>query len=59
MLKLSPVTSCIKGQRIQLLGHIMRREVKEIVKSSIGMDLTQGKQPRKDGLTQLKKIQKH
>jgi len=32
LLKLIPVTSCIKGQRIQLLGHIMRKGENKIVR---------------------------
>jgi len=45
MLELAPVTSFIKGQRIQWLGHIMRRGEDETVRVVLEWK-PQGKSPR-------------
>jgi len=45
LLKLAPVTSFIKGQRIQWLGHIMRREENEVVRVALEWK-SQGKRPK-------------
>jgi sorting nexin-29 len=45
MLELAPVTSFIKGQRIQWLGHIMRRGENETVRVALEWK-PQGKRPR-------------
>jgi len=45
MLKIAPVTSFIKGQRIQWLGHIARRRENEIARAALEWK-PQGKRPR-------------
>jgi len=45
MLELASVTSLIKGQRIQWLGHIMRRRKNEAVRVALEWR-PQGKRPR-------------
>jgi hypothetical protein len=45
MLELAPVTSFIKGQRIQWLGHIMRRGENETVRVALEWK-PQGNRPR-------------
>jgi len=45
LLKLAPVTSFIKGQQIQWLGHIMKRGENEVVRVALERK-PQGKIPR-------------
>jgi len=42
---LAPVTSFIKGQRIQWLGHIIRREENDLLRAAFEWK-PQGKRPR-------------